>query len=234
MSTNKRTKLTENSEDHDSDKSWSVLDNTDTSQSLEGEISSDSNQQSSPNTDDEIAHAQWKKSKKTLKRKRRATEPSQFGATLQSLLDTDAPSTLPLSLKPSVAHQKNDAKLELQARRVIRIERKEKEDKGRIRDVIGGWGGESERSLRKVAQRGVVKLFNTIQQSQMAAAAAEEEGKTFRGTGKPSLPAPSLNKRDKERKGKRKVNALGGGKETTVDKDNFFNMIRSGGVVSKV
>ena len=32
--------------------------------------------------------------------------------------------------------------------------RKEKEEKGRIKDVIGGWGGESERALRKVAQRG--------------------------------------------------------------------------------
>jgi hypothetical protein len=148
MLTNKKVTLTENRDDHTSDRF------TETSQSSEAGNSSGSDQESSPNTDDEIAHAQWKKSKKTLKRKRRATEPSQFGATLQSLLDTDAPSALPLSLKPSVAHQKNDAKLELQARRVIRIERKEKEDKGRIRDVIGGWGGESERSLRKVAQRG--------------------------------------------------------------------------------
>jgi len=36
----------------------------------------------------------------------------------------------------------------------VHVERKEKEDKNRIRDVIGGWGGESERALRKVAQRG--------------------------------------------------------------------------------
>ncbi|KAF9244616.1 CTLH/CRA C-terminal to lish motif domain-containing protein [Melanogaster broomeanus] len=229
MSTHKRTKLTENSDNHDSNKSRSTLSDTEASEaSSEAGNSSDS---SSANTDTELV--QWKKSKKTLKRKRRATEPSQFGVTLQSLLDTDAPSALPLSLKPSVAHQRNDTKLELQARRVIRIERKEKEDKGRMRDVIGGWGGESERSLRKVAQRGVVKLFNTIQQAQRAAAAAEEEAKVSRGTGKPSLPAPMLHKRDNGRKGKRKDNILGGGKETIVDKDNFFNMIRSGGIVSK-
>ena len=30
----------------------------------------------------------------------------------------------------------------------------EREEKGRVRDVIGGWGAESERALRKVAQRG--------------------------------------------------------------------------------
>jgi hypothetical protein len=108
----------------------------------------------SPDTEAEIADAKVSKSKKTLKRKRRATEPSQFGATLQSLLDTAAPSELPLSLKPSIARQQNGAKLESKAQKVLQIEKKEKEDKGRIRDVIGGWGGESERSLRKVAQRG--------------------------------------------------------------------------------
>jgi hypothetical protein len=109
---------------------------------------------SSPNTDDEIAGKGITKSKKTLKRKRRATEPSRFGATLQFLLDTDAPSAQPLSLKPSVARKRNDEKLELKAKKVLQIEKKEKEDKGRVTDVIGGWGGESERALRKVAQRG--------------------------------------------------------------------------------
>jgi hypothetical protein len=105
-------------------------------------------------TDDEIAGTKITKSKKTLKRKRRATEPSRFGATLQFLLDTDTPSTQPLSLKPSVARQRNDEKLELKAKKELQIEKKEKEDKGRVTDVIGGWGGESERALRKVAQRG--------------------------------------------------------------------------------
>jgi len=105
-------------------------------------------------TDDEIAGTKITKTKKTLKRKRRATEPSRFGATLQFLLDTDTPSTQPLSLKPSVARQRNDEKLELKAKKELQIEKKEKEDKGRVTDVIGGWGGESERALRKVAQRG--------------------------------------------------------------------------------
>ena len=104
--------------------------------------------------DDSYGQQLRTKSKKTLKRKRRATEPSHFGETLQSLLNTNTPSGLPLSLKPSVAHQKNGTKLESEAKKEIQIERKEREEKGRIRDVIGGWGNESERSLRKVAQRG--------------------------------------------------------------------------------
>lgn len=114
----------------------------------------DDSASASPNTEDEIADAKRPKSKKTLKRKYRATDASNFGATLQSLLSTDAPSAAPLSLKPSLARKRNDEKLELRAKKALKVERKDKEDKGRVRDVIGGWGGESERGLRKVAQRG--------------------------------------------------------------------------------
>jgi hypothetical protein len=124
-------------------------DDSNTEQLLRSE--SDSN---SPDTADEIAGVKWTKSKKTSKRKIRATKTSQFGSTLQFLLNTDTPSTLPLSLKPSIARKRNDERLELKVKKVLQVEKKEKEDKGRIRDVIGGWGGESERALRKVAQRG--------------------------------------------------------------------------------
>ncbi|KAI0001935.1 CTLH/CRA C-terminal to lish motif domain-containing protein [Russula vinacea] len=166
----------------------------------------------SPDTEDEIAEARLPKSKKTLKRKHRATDPSNFGASLQSLLKTDAPSGLPLSLKPSVARRHNDEKLEIKAKKLLKGEKKSKEEVGRIRDVIGGWGNEGERTLRKVAQRGVVKLFNAIQQSQASAAVAEKETKNARGTGKPTLPAPSFNQKSKTGKGKNKDNSLGRGK----------------------
>ena len=111
-------------------------------------------QDDSPDTEDEIAAAKTSKSRKTLKRKRRATDPSSFGATLNALLSTDAPSSLPLSLKPSAARKRNEEKQELKAQKAQRTEKKEREDKGHISDVIGGWGGENERVLRKVAQRG--------------------------------------------------------------------------------
>lgn len=104
--------------------------------------------------DEEIENLKPQKSKQTSKRKIRATAGSKFGATLEFLLKTETPSALPLSLKPSIARKRNDEKLESRARKVLQIEKKEKEDKARIKDVIGGWGGESERALRKVAQRG--------------------------------------------------------------------------------
>ena len=120
----------------------------------DSEVSSLTGPEGSLDTSDEIAETRTKKSRQTSKRKIRATGPSNFGATLQSLLKTDAPSAVPLSLKPSLSRKRKDEKLELRAKKVLQVERKQKEDVGRIRDVIGVWGGESERTLRKVAQRG--------------------------------------------------------------------------------
>jgi len=146
------------SEDVDDDASGADHEQSDgeASEAQQSTSPTSSDDDNAPDTETEIADAKitTTKSKKTLKRKRRATEPSQFGATLQSLLDTVAPSELPLSLKPSITRQKNGARLESKAQKVLQIEKKEREDKGRIRDVIGSWGGEGERSLRKVAQRG--------------------------------------------------------------------------------
>ena len=110
---------------------------------------------SSLDTDTEIAIAKaGKKSKKTAKRKLRATSPSQFGQTLEALLNTSAPAEVPLALKPSIGRKMNEKRLELRARKVVEIEKKEHDEIGRVRDVIGGWGGENERALRKIAQRG--------------------------------------------------------------------------------
>ncbi|EKM83521.1 hypothetical protein AGABI1DRAFT_81282 [Agaricus bisporus var. burnettii JB137-S8] len=197
------------------------------------DLSSDNYASSEQDTDDAIHDLKKVKSKNTSKRKLRATAPSNFGATLQSLLSTDAPSSLPLSLKPSTSRHKHDEKVQKREKKALQIEKKELEDKGRIRDVIGGWGGESERGLRKVAQRGVVQLFNAIQQSHATAAATAEDTKAGRGSGKPTLAAPTFEKKGKA-KGKNKDNILGREKEQAVGKDDFFDMIKSGSIVSRV
>ena len=157
MSPAKRQKLEKNS-DVDSGDEEVVKRSSDASEGGPEEEHSDddrmSSEDDSPDTEDEIAAAKATKSKKTLKRKRRATDPSSFGATLNALLSTNAPSSLPLSLKPSAARKRNEEKLELKVKKAQRTEKKERDDKGHVSDVIGGWGGESERALRKVAQRG--------------------------------------------------------------------------------
>lgn len=157
MPPTKRQRLEENS-DADSDSDGVVKQSSDAGEEGLEEVYSDADQMSSeddsPDTEDEIAAAKASKSKKTLKRKRRATDPSSFGVTLNALLSTNAPSSLPLSLKPSAARKRNEEKQELKAKKAQRTEKKEREDKSHVSDVIGGWGGESERALRKVAQRG--------------------------------------------------------------------------------
>ncbi|KAI5123626.1 hypothetical protein M0805_003440 [Coniferiporia weirii] len=209
-------------DDHLSDGNEDVRDATDE------DVSDDE----SLGTEDEIAESQKPlKSKKTQKRKRRATSPSQFGATLLSLLNTSAPTDLPLSLKPSVAKRRADDILEGKAKKLLEGERKEKEEKNHIKDLIGGWGGESERSLRKVAQRGVVKLFNAIQQTQVAAAVSQEEAKAARGSGKPSLPAPVLDVKSKRKKNAAPAGPLGKSESNmALNKDVFLQMIKSGGI----
>ena len=170
MPPTKRQKLEKNS-DVDSDEEEVANKSSDASEDRPEEELSDGDQMpsedDSPDTEDEIAAARVSKSKKTLKRKRRATDPSSFGATLNALLSTNAPSSLPLSLKPSTARRRNEEKQELKAQKAHRIEKKEREDKGHISDVIGGWGGENERALRKVAQRGGMSSSLSLLDSQI-------------------------------------------------------------------
>lgn len=159
----KRQRLEDDSEDES-------FEDSDVNAASMSSVQEGSDEEDSPDTEDEINNAQHQKSRQTSKRKLRATKSDNFGATLQSLLQTNAPSSLPLSLKPSVARKRNDEKLEVKARKVLLQQKRENEDKRRITDVIGGWGGESERALRKVAQRGglsclyvfLVSLLNLI------------------------------------------------------------------------
>ena len=71
-----------------------------------------------------------------------------------------APDTAVLALKKTslVKKRRAEEKSEGKAAKAQLGERKEREERNRVTDVIGGWGGESERALRKVAQRGGVFL----------------------------------------------------------------------------
>lgn len=168
MSLSKRRRVSEDTNDAESSSAVSHSDDEQQIQDVDSDASSsqkdeeDISGDESPDTEEEIESTQRQmKSKKTQKRKRRATSPSQFGATLQSLLNTNAPSNLPLALKPSVAKRRADEVLEVKAKKSFWMgRRRTKKKKNHISDVIGGWGGESERSLRKVAQRG--GLFRCI------------------------------------------------------------------------
>jgi len=194
-----------------------------------------------PDTEDEIEAAKGagSKSKKTAKRKRRATSPTSFGNALEGLLgiapstsadaldtleeevdeddsrkkkprstSTKADSSAPaiLSLAPHLRRSAQSTSLSARAARIALEQKRRREERCHVKDVIGGWGppgvlpplededgnliptystlspedeaeklqefasqGGSttyERRLRKVAQRGVVKLFNAIRAAQ--------------------------------------------------------------------
>lgn len=131
--------------------------------------------------------------------------PTAFGEALEGLLGTatgtDAPtearraepsSNAILSLAPRVRKSANATTLRARAGRIALQQRRELEERGHVKDVIGEWGPPGvlptsrapeespgfhewmeqggakgyERRLRKVAQRGVVKLFNAIRAAQ--------------------------------------------------------------------
>ncbi|CAH7675800.1 Rrp15p-domain-containing protein [Phakopsora pachyrhizi] len=140
------------------------------------------------------------KSEKTKKRKRRATSPTSFGLILSQALEASEKSnalgpstTLNQASRTAQRLAKEQASLE-QLRKRNASKRHERQERGHIRDVIGGWtprpalpfsewliqdqdkgslnngdlvgGASHERSLRRLAQTGVVKLFNAIRAAQ--------------------------------------------------------------------
>ncbi|PWN47920.1 hypothetical protein IE53DRAFT_389926 [Violaceomyces palustris] len=313
--------------DHDDEEVYSDED-------LEGE------EEEEPDTDEEIhaAQAANSKSKKTAKRKRRATSPTSFGMTLEGLLGISTgssaqskPSTSSsrpgsdsegeegkgglddqeeeeettvskakrrhidsisapsgasiLSLAPHLRRSAQSQTLNARAARIALEQRRKREEKARVKDVIGGWGppgvlpegsddedGEGsrksnkvgadedptdvkmmdwinqggstgyERRLRKVAQRGVVKLFNAIRAAQTTTTSDledEEDGKSEKtkkystASSKGSSEVQAKLAAETGLKGLRmskRDNPLGGKEAALADlsKSNFLDLIRRG------
>jgi Rrp15p len=74
-------------------------------------------------------------------------------------------------------------RLERRAKAKMRADRKDELERGRVKDVLGlqsGMAGEvaeEEKRLRKIAQRGVVKLFNAVRAAQVKAEEAAREAR---------------------------------------------------------
>lgn len=125
--------------------------------------------------------------------RRRALSPEAFGANLSALLAAPAPSTAQLAAQlRRPAKQAHEAELlERKALRLVQSQKHERQERCHVRDVIGGWqprpqrpfaewagddeaaaieGGkttaELEKDMRRLAQKGVVKLFNAIRVAQ--------------------------------------------------------------------
>ncbi|CRG87311.1 hypothetical protein PISL3812_04328 [Talaromyces islandicus] len=119
-------------------------------------------------------------------------DPSAFSTSISKILSTKLSNAA--RADPVLSRSKNAAqastelaneRLEQRARAKLRAEKKEEQDRGRVRDVLGiergqaGETAEEEKRLRKIAQRGVVKLFNAVRAAQVRGeeAAREEQKK---------------------------------------------------------
>ena len=129
-------------------------------------------------------------------------DPAAFANSISAILSSKLTPTKradPVLARGAIAIQANtdiaSAKLEAQAKQKIREDKKAALEKGRVKDILLGTDArdrreeeardgekvkemqESEKRLRKTAQRGVVKLFNAVRQAQVRAEeAAKEKG----------------------------------------------------------
>ena len=118
-------------------------------------------------------------------------DPEAFSTSIHKILSTKLSQSArkdPVLSRSREAAQASskvaDERLENRAKAKLRAERKEALERGRITDVLGfesGKAGEiaaDERRLRKIAQRGVTRMFNAVRAAQVKAEqTAKEERK---------------------------------------------------------
>ena len=117
-------------------------------------------------------------------------DPNAFSTSISKILSTrlsqSARKDPVLSRSREAAEIGNaiaNEKLERRAKAKIRADRIEELERGRVKDVLGlqsGMAGEvaeEEKKLRKIAQRGVIKLFNAVRAAQVKAEEAAKEAR---------------------------------------------------------
>jgi len=118
----------------------------------------------------------------TSNQRRKRNDPARFATSITKILDSKLTTTKradPVLSRSKAATDASadlaESKLEAKARRKLRTDKQNAMEKGRVRDVLGlestvvstGEIAEQERRLRKMAQRGVVKLFNAVRAAQV-------------------------------------------------------------------
>jgi hypothetical protein len=114
--------------------------------------------------------------------------PEAFSTSISKILSTkltrNARKDPVLSRSREAVQASNDIaneRLEKRAKAKLRADRKEDLERGRVKDVLGlatgdaGQTAEEEKRLRRIAQKGVVKLFNAVRAAQVKAGEAARE-----------------------------------------------------------
>ncbi|KAG8669688.1 pre-60S ribosomal particles component [Fusarium poae] len=193
-------------------------------ESEEEEEEEDDDDEGSEDDDDEDVDGANSDKRKKSKR----NDPNAFATSLSKILSTKLSTSKrsdPVLARSAAAHEASkaavDNALESKARKQLREQKRRAFEKGRVKDVLVASTNdttgelevstseimETERRLRKVAQRGVVKLFNAVRAAQVKAVEAEK------GTRKEGV--IGMKKREE------KVNEM--------SKKGFLELIASGG-----
>ena len=127
-------------------------------------------------------------------KKRKRNDPDAFANSISKILNSKlstAKRVDPVLARSKVAiaasQELLEAKLETKARHKLRAEKKAQLDRGRVKDILGVENTEEdgsaakvlefERTLKKTAQRGVVKLFNAVRAAQVKGEQAARDAK---------------------------------------------------------
>ncbi|KLJ06919.1 hypothetical protein EMPG_17591 [Blastomyces silverae] len=148
---------------------------------------------SDPDSDDSMSGTDASTSTRRRKLSKR-NDPTAFSTSISKILSTKLPTAARadplLSRSRSTVETTSELaneKLESRARAKLRAEKREELERGRIRDVLGvdrgeaGDTAEQEKRLRKIAQRGVVKLFNAVRAAQVRGEELAREERRKRG-----------------------------------------------------
>ncbi|KAJ6438370.1 glycosyltransferase family 32 protein [Purpureocillium lavendulum] len=132
------------------------------------------------------------------KSKAKRNDPTAFATSLSKILSTKLSASKrsdPVLSRSAAAHEASkaavDSALEAKAKRQIKEQRRKALEKGRVKDVLVATTSEAtgepetttseildkEKKLRKVAQRGVVTLFNAVRAAQVKATEAEKSAR---------------------------------------------------------
>lgn len=126
------------------------------------------------------------------KARKKRNDPEAFATSISKILTTKLTTQKrsdPILSRSRTADEANkalaDSRLETKARAAIRAEKKSLSERGRVKDVLGldtagvdtGAIQEEEKRLKKIAQRGVVKLFNAVRAAQVKAEEAQDQAK---------------------------------------------------------
>ncbi|KAF8472047.1 Rrp15p-domain-containing protein [Kalaharituber pfeilii] len=121
-------------------------------------------------------------------KKRKCNDPAVFSMSMSKILNSHL--TTRSRQDPVLVRSKSkvqtidESKLEARAKKVLVLEKKNELEKGRVKDVLPQGDDaavskalEREKALRKIAQRGVVKLFNAVRAAQVKAEEVAQEAR---------------------------------------------------------